>query len=146
MGRPKLSLEQRRKNVFGNFMRLVDVTGGPDACWLWLGARWGGRIDYGHFCWLDKHITAHRAAWKLFRGEIPAGLEVCHNCPGGDTPLCCNPKHLWLGTHQENEEDKATERHLWAQTLKPLMCVRLGKWLSIVLILVWLRSMVLRLA
>jgi hypothetical protein len=31
---------------------------------------------------------------------------VCHNCPGGDNPRCCNEGHLWLGTHRENIHDR----------------------------------------
>jgi hypothetical protein len=45
---------------------------------------------------------AHRIAWELTNGPIPAGLFVCHHC---DTPGCVRPDHLFLGTAQENMQD-----------------------------------------
>ena len=44
----------------------------------------------------------HRAAWKLYNGEIPEGMNVLHKC---DVPCCCNPKHLYLGTLKDNSRD-----------------------------------------
>jgi hypothetical protein len=41
----------------------------------------------------------------LNRGEIPDGLCVLHDCPGGDDRLCVNPNHLWLGTKADNARD-----------------------------------------
>ena len=31
---------------------------------------------------------------------------VCHTC---DTPPCCNPKHLWIGTQQDNTADRTAK-------------------------------------
>lgn len=72
-------------------------------CWLWAGHC--GRAGYGRFGFhRDKHkvIDAHRAAWMLFRGEIPDGLRVCHVC---DVKSCVNPNHLFLGTAMDNVRD-----------------------------------------
>jgi hypothetical protein len=50
-----------------------------------------------------KRVSAHRASWGIFCGDIPDGLQVLHAC---DTPCCVNPAHLFLGTNQDNVNDK----------------------------------------
>lgn len=50
---------------------------------------------------------AHRVAWVLVHGSPPVDKPcVLHDCPQGDTPACCEPLHLWVGTRQDNAEDR----------------------------------------
>lgn len=78
---------------------------GDDTCWPWLGCTTRG---YGRFnAPYISDTRAHRIAWLMANGkEIPSGMFVCHTC---DNPSCCNPDHLFLGTHQENMDDKVSK-------------------------------------
>ena len=75
-----------------------------NSCWEWQGRRNEERGGYGQFS--PEHgfdRRAHRYAWELTFGPIPAGLKVCHHC---DNPPCCRPDHLFLGTTAHNVADK----------------------------------------
>lgn len=65
----------------------------PD-CWFWKRAQ-----GYGYFQMDGKGILAHRLAYELLVGPIPAGLELDHLCGRKN---CVNPEHLEAVTHQEN--------------------------------------------
>ena len=92
-----------------------------DDCWLWHGLR--GKATnprkYGGFCINKVMYSAHRIAWALNHGPIPAGLQVLHKC---DVPSCVNPSHLFLGTNKDNMADKARKGRAstWGPNGKPI--------------------------
>jgi len=84
--------------MFQRFMAKVEPDG---ECWRWTAFKnWDG---YGVFGVKSKAIGAHRAAYMIFSGDIPAGLCVLHSC---DRPWCVNPAHLYVGTQLENVRDR----------------------------------------
>lgn len=86
-------------------------------CWVYQG--WRSGLQYGQMGYRGKNWAAHRLSYKLFKGEIPDGLDILHKC---DNPPCCNPEHLTPGTPKENAEDsKAKKRHY---TSSKTHCVR----------------------
>ncbi len=92
-------IKRPRWRIVDNFWTYVDKRG-PTDCWPW--TRQIDREGYGRAQSKDD-VLAHRHAWKLSKGPIPKGLHVLHRC---DNPACCNPKHLWIGTHQDNMNDR----------------------------------------
>lgn len=69
-------------------------------CWSWIGATSSG---YGNMCFEKKVLKAHRISWMLYKGKIAPGMHVLHKC---DVRICTNPEHLYLGTNQDNMNDK----------------------------------------
>jgi hypothetical protein len=84
-------------------------TRGEDDCWIWT-AGLACRRGYGAFSHAGRSYRAHRFALTTRTGP-PASpsLLACHTC---DNPRCCNPKHLFWGTHKDNAQDcVAKARH-----------------------------------
>lgn len=77
--------------------RIIQTRSG---CWEWQGFR--HHSGYGAVNWRGKPWRVHRLAYRLWKGEIPAGLDVCHAC---DNKPCCNPDHLWAGDQRANSLD-----------------------------------------
>lgn len=94
---PRKYTPQERIDTFWNN---VKITNNPDDCWEWqagLHKQGYGTVRFGTM------MLSHRVAWILSHGNIPNDLDVLHKC---DNPPCCNPNHLFLGTHTDNMQDR----------------------------------------
>lgn len=79
-------------------------------CWEWLASK--DLAGYGNFTYAlpnkkSRVCRAHRVSCiifdKLTEVEVASGY-VCHTC---DWPSCVNPEHLFLGSPEDNMQDKS---------------------------------------
>jgi len=87
------------KNTAQDVWKYIDKKG-EDDCWNWM--RCLDVFGYGQITIDYKVYKCHRIVYELVYSIIPNGLLVLHHC---DNPKCCNPKHLWLGNHDDNIND-----------------------------------------
>lgn len=102
-----LTLRPDRADVLERILRRTVKA--PSGCWEWQGCR----ADFGHgkIGLSDgKNALVHRVVYERMVGPIPDGLLVCHHC---DNPPCCNPEHLFVGTHKDNSEDMVKKGRSW---------------------------------
>lgn len=75
---------------------------GADECWLWTKSP---SSPYGRFALSgNATIAAHRFAYQLLVGPIPAGLELDHLCR---QKKCVNPAHLEVVTSKINNQRRS---------------------------------------
>lgn len=94
------------------FWSKVEI-GPPDQCWPWVACRKkqrGSGPRYGRFHWHRKTQNAHRVAFILANGGINDSVCVLHKC---DNHVCCNPRHLYAGSHKQNAQDRK-QRIFWS--------------------------------
>ena len=96
-------------------------------CWEWNGSkrRGYGRMTVGSRTdGTRRSVSAHRVSYELYHGEIPDGMEVCHTC---DNPCCVNPEHLFIGTRQDNVDDRERKGRNITFTGEEQPCAKLTK-------------------
>lgn len=91
---------ERKKQVMKKFEKKF-VEDEISGCWNWTAYK--DRYGYGRFGVNRNPQLAHRVAFMLYIGEITDSLCICHHC---DNPGCVNPSHLFLGTIQDNMDDR----------------------------------------
>lgn len=109
----------KRQTTQEGFQKFA-TRGEPDACWPWIGAITKG--GYGLLSAEGTQHYSHRLSYQMNHGEIPSGLWVLHKC---DNRKCCNPAHLFLGTHIDNMRDASQKKRLNGN--KGRRCARLTK-------------------
>lgn len=98
----RVSMEIKRKSVQDRFMDKV-MPEPNTGCWIWTASL--NYKGYGQFGIGGKYksVTSHRVSYEMFKGIIHKDMHVLHHC---DNPWCVNPDHLWLGTNNDNIQDK----------------------------------------
>jgi hypothetical protein len=81
-----------------------------DECIIYPGYK--DKDGYRHFQFrqntIKYNIQAHRAAYMMYNNiELNTDQIIMHMC---DNPSCINPKHLKLGTHYDNVQDRVSKK------------------------------------
>jgi hypothetical protein len=77
-----------------------------DGCWLWRGP-WLESHQAGYLVIGNHKRLAHRIAWELAHGAIPARHRVVRSCA---EPRCVNPEHRVLIAHHAAPHATAAPR------------------------------------
>jgi hypothetical protein len=100
-GLGSLSCESFTEREIARFWSRVDTSGGADVCWPWTGHC--NEEGYGRFDARNTGYFSHRIAYELTSKDPLGERLACHTC---DNEPCCNPAHIFPGTHLDNNRDR----------------------------------------
>lgn len=102
--RVRLSIK-RKPELVKHLLQNRNIT--KTNCWEWTRNHVGRNVNgrgYGIQVVDGKPILVHRLIAHIFLDfDINSNLCVCHHC---DNPICFNPDHLFIGTIQDNIDDR----------------------------------------
>lgn len=100
-GKSRLSVAVRNRHV-DEFLRLIQsrVLVDRNGCWLWQG--FIEKSGYGNTRCNSVTWYTHRLVASMTNQKYSETLPVHHAC---SVRACCNPKHLNVVTHQENNAE-----------------------------------------
>lgn len=93
-------------------------------CWVWKGAKstngYGLKYIQGQMRTVSRFMLAYSE-----RESLDTEDDACHRecCP---YRACCNPRHLFWGTHAENVEQRERERNIHRELYNVVPPVPLG--------------------
>lgn len=101
---------KRRHSIFEKIFQRLSFSN-PTGCWEWTGSTSGtGRGGgYGRMSLDGQTVAVHLVMFTHFFGYIPGKKQVDHLC---NNRLCCNPMHLELVTHKENQRRRDQRKML----------------------------------
>lgn len=109
MGRSKdFNSDEYIKDSIKRFYERIKID--EHGCWIWTG---GNNQKYGVMRFKNTNMGVHRFCVQYIKKEKIGDKFVCHTC---DRPLCVNPDHLFLGTHDDNMIDaKSKQRYAFGE-------------------------------
>lgn len=106
------------------FWMKVDRSGGPDACWTWLGAPTAR--GYGQFMQQGYRDYVHRMSLQAAqRVWLTTEELVDHKC---HTRLCVNPQHLHVADPSLNGQNRAGASAASKSGIRGVHQMPNGKW------------------
>lgn len=96
-----------------DFWSRIDAQTSIRPCWEWKGIV----SKYGRHVVRGRRVLAHRFSYFLAYGIDPGSSMVLHSC---DNEVCVNPRHLRLGTSEDNGKDVEVTGALLAMFHAPI--------------------------